>query len=115
MLKNWTKKIKTKGEKNNRFYAPHLFKSIQNRLYMMPLWSSVMVGDWQDMTGKQLYKPRLTNNPIESYFKYLKHELLQRKKRSCSELMQITYSDLESKHKRLFAAPPAASETDEEM
>lgn len=111
-LNNWKKKDDSKRKKNNIFYAPHLFKSIQNRLYIMPLWSSVMVGDWQEMSGRPLFKRRLTNNPVESYFKYLKHNILKRKQVCCSELMQKTYCDLELKHKEFFAASAQSSTAD---
>lgn len=56
----------------NLYFAPELFELIRNRLYLMPLWSSVMIGDWCSMTGRIPPRLRGTNNPVENYFNHLK-------------------------------------------
>lgn len=60
----------------NEYFAPELFQLIRKKLYIMPLWSAVMVQDW--CTLKKLTFPRYreTNNPVENYFDHLKVKLL---------------------------------------
>lgn len=69
----------------------------------MPLWSSVMVGDWQIMTKKNINKRRYSTNPVEAHFKHLKVNMLQKKEVSCSEFMQVVYRNLQAVHKSFFS------------
>jgi hypothetical protein len=73
----------------NELYGPNAFLKIKKRLYLMPLWSSIIIGDWAQSIGKKIgfQGRRLTNNPVESYFKHLKVDMLQKRPQSCSELM----------------------------
>jgi transposase len=70
----------------------------------MPLWSRVIIGDWLKSIGKEyasLLTYRVTNNPVECYFKHLKY-LLKGRHLACSELMALLYERLEAKHLKYF-------------
>ena len=61
----------------NEFYSPVLFKILRDQLYIIPLWSGIMIHD--KIKGYSI-KTRLTNNPVENYFGQLKNNILQNKK-----------------------------------
>ena len=72
----------------------------------MPLWSCVMIGDWCVFTKKDFYRRHITNNVVESYFKNLKINVLQRRtKLSCSELTLKLYENLEATHFSYIGKP----------
>lgn len=54
----------------------------------MPMWSSVMT------SHVKKYRTRISNNPVESYFKDLKQNLLMKKIHSTSELSRALLSKL---------------------
>ena len=56
-----------------------------------------MIGDWCSFMKKDFYRRHITNNVVESYFKHLKINILQRKsKLACSELTLKLYENLEA-------------------
>lgn len=62
---------------SNEFYSPKLFKLIQDQLYIIPLWSGIMI---HDKIEGYCVKTRLTNNPVENHFGQLKNNIFERKK-----------------------------------
>jgi hypothetical protein len=62
----------------NEFYCPALFNLIEEKLYLMPLWSGLMIGEYQAHSTNEFVKTqtRFTNNFVESYFKNLKFSTL---------------------------------------
>ncbi len=67
---------------NNIFHSPKLFGLIQDKLYLMPLWSGVMIQHTALTTGNEFLKnkTRLDNNPVENHLGHVKvHECLKRK------------------------------------
>ncbi len=67
----------------------------------MPMWTSIMVGDFKNFANRRLHRARFTNNPGENHFDYLKNDLLQRKVR-CSEYAKIVYADIEAKYLKKY-------------
>ena len=61
----------------NEFYSPCLFNILRDQLYLIPLWSGIMVNG---VINGYVTKTRLTNNPVENYFGQLKNNLLDNKK-----------------------------------
>ncbi|CAF1028135.1 unnamed protein product [Brachionus calyciflorus] len=60
----------------NEFFCPKLFGIIRKRLHVMPFWTGILIhASFKD------FKTRLTNNSIESWFDYLKNDVLHENKR----------------------------------
>lgn len=57
-------------EKND-LYCPSIFNIIRKRLYIMPLWTGILLNDCLED-----YTTRLSNNSLESWFGHLKNDLL---------------------------------------
>ncbi len=84
----------------NSFYSPKLFDLIREKLYLMPLWSGVMIRHTALVTGNEYLrtKSRLDNNPVENHFGHVKvHECLKRKIYP-SEYVIYGYKRIKSKH-----------------
>ena len=60
---------------NNEFYCPKLFNILVDKLYILPLWSGLMLSKKIRETNNV---NRLTNNPVENYFGFFKIYLLQK-------------------------------------
>ena len=96
-LNNWKKKDDSKRKKDNIFYSPHLFKSIQNRLYIMPLWSSVMVGELMQKTYSDLelkYKEFLVASAQSSK--------TDRDRENITTVKKLEKGDCQAKQPKLF-------------
>lgn len=75
----------------------------------MPLWSSVMIGDWLKTNEIKLFRHRLTNNPVENRFKQIKYHLLHgMTKVSCSELLTATYRQIEALYEQFYRGKDAS-------
>lgn len=71
-----------------------MFQLIKKRLYLVPLWSSIILADF-GLT-------RLTNNPVENYFGHLKNRIIQKRLVSCSELACLLYTNIQAKYYQRF-------------
>ena len=85
------------NNKNNPYYNPKLFQLIVDQLYIMPLWTGVMIKRCQLKYRYCEQFTRLTNNPVENWFKILKHNILLKKKVAPSELSIAIYKYVNSK------------------
>ena len=87
----WTESEIMSCERNS-FFNKRLFNIIKERLYLLPMWSGLMLNVCHEKFPSYFPVPmtRLTNNPVENYFGFLKNNLLQRS----NELM---LSELSSK------------------
>ena len=85
--------------KINELYRPNLFKLISDQLHLVPLWSGVMIRlTGIDMNNEYLMNiTRLSNNPVENHFGYLKKHLLNGKKVFPSEMTIKIFKMLKSK------------------
>jgi hypothetical protein len=64
------------------FFSPSLFKLIHEKLYLMPIWSGVMIRHTAIVSNNEFLRgiTRLDNNPVENHFGHTKvNELLKRK------------------------------------
>lgn len=77
---------------SNYFYSPELFKIIEKYLYLVPLWSGLLIYD------QNLKKCRLSNNPVENWFGHLKNNMLNREKVMPSKFVGILYKKILSKY-----------------
>ncbi len=83
-------------QEENQFYNPKLFAVIHDLLKIMPLWTGIWV---HENIHNLKCNTRLTNNPVENWFKILKHTILQSKKNIMpSELVSLTYKSLKAKY-----------------
>jgi hypothetical protein len=96
----------------NQYYNPSLFKLIENKLYIMPLWSGILIKQCQDqLINKKLINEqsifldltRLTNNPVELRFNHLKTSTISSfpekskgKKLMTSEIVYCTFNNIKS-------------------
>jgi hypothetical protein len=96
--------LKEESKHLNPFYCPKLFKLIDDRLHLMPLWCGIMIR----ITGLSLKNPylcsitRLSNNYVENYFGHIKTYIFKNKKQSTSELTTVLYRRLQSKFKQHY-------------
>jgi len=78
--------------RQNKFYSPVLFKLIKDQLHIVPLWTGIIIH--KDLFSYQV-NTRLTNNPVEKWFGFLKHSLLNKRKNvNASELISPVYKNL---------------------
>ena len=70
----------------NEFYCPKLFEIVSERLYLMPLWSGVIINF-----------ERLSNNPAENWIGQVKNKLVRRKRASSSEIITPIYKRILTK------------------
>jgi hypothetical protein len=78
--------------RQNKFYSPVLFKLIKDRLHIVPLWTGIIIH--KDIFSYQV-NTRLTNDPVERWFGFLKHSLInERKNINASELISPVYKHL---------------------
>lgn len=89
----------------NHFYAPILFGLIKKRLFIMSMWSCVMVGDWQSYSKRTLPRTRQTTNPVENHFDHYKNHMFKGEKKTCSQFMLQTYERIEATHIKYFTKP----------
>ncbi len=83
----------------NPYYFPQLFEILSKQLYLVPLWSGIMI-----YTCQQNYPfcfdrilSRLSNNPVEGWFGHLKNHPLENNIVMTSELVTILYERIVSK------------------
>ncbi|RNA20988.1 hypothetical protein BpHYR1_012960 [Brachionus plicatilis] len=86
ILKNYEEKLKNSEIKNsgkNIFFNPKLFWLIENQLYLLPIWSGLIIENFKKSHPADLsdcFKTRLSNNPVENYFGVLKNRILQNRR-----------------------------------
>lgn len=83
--------------KINPYYHPDLFQLILDQIYLMPFWTSLMLNRCQSKYRFHNKFTRLTNNPVENWFKILKHNILLKKKVNPSELSIAIYKYINGK------------------
>ena len=57
----------------NEFYCPKIFEKLANQLYLLPVWSGIMISRH---SFSYSVKTRLSNNPVENWFGQLKNNIL---------------------------------------
>ena len=84
----------------NEYYRPDLFQLIVDQLHLMPLWSGVIIR----LTGIQqkneylMNITRLSNNPVENHFGYIKKSLYGNRKVFPSEMAIKNFKMLKAKY-----------------
>jgi hypothetical protein len=86
--------------KNNIFYSNDLFKILWEQLYIIPIWSGLIIFN-QPMTYK--VKTRLSNNPVENYFSIVKNKILNKKKNlATSEIVSAFFKYSYARYLKYF-------------
>lgn len=85
-------------QKNDN-YCPGLFEIINEKLYLLPLWTGLLLND---DTCNQENTSRITNNAVENWFGQLKNNILQNRKVMPSELVSSMYKRLLSKYFKFY-------------
>ena len=83
----------------NPYYIPKLFNILTNQLYLIPLWTGIMIYHCQTRFPFSFDKilSRLSNNPVEAWFGHLKNQLLENNIVITSELASILFERIVSK------------------
>lgn len=97
--KNNISKITKPFYSENEYYNPQLFNILQKKLYILPLWSGLMI-DPNNIAYST--KTRLTNNPVENWFGQLKNNMKLIRK-STSIIVALTYRRLASDYMNHYA------------
>lgn len=92
----------------NEFYMPEFFELISEKLYLMPLWSGILIkqgqkiiveNDLVELDSKILNITRLDNNFVENHFGHYKYNLFQRRRDLViSEIAGPIYKRLKAKY-----------------
>ena len=83
----------------NEFYCPDLFKILTERLYLLPLWSGLII---HNEIKHYKVNTRLSNNPAENWFEQVKYKVIKRKKVSTSEMVTPIYKRIFVKYINTF-------------
>ena len=94
-----------KPSPKNVFYNPKLFSLIQAKLYLMSLWSGVMIRHTAIASNNEFLKnkTRLDNNPIENHFGHTKTNEYLKRKIYPSEHVIKSYKGIKSKHSEHYS------------
>ena len=63
------------GDKNSH-YCPCLFKIIEEKLYILPLWCGILLS-FEQLQYFENIDSRISNNPVENYFNTLRNSILR--------------------------------------
>lgn len=88
--------------KQNKFYSPKFFKFIRDTLYLLPLWSPIIISKWQLLYPSYDKITSLSNNIVENWFKILKHTIIRRRKVNPSILCTDIYKYLLKNYFELY-------------
>ncbi len=99
MQQNIDKKTVNLNLKPNPYYQPELFNIIRKQMYIIPLWSGIMIYKCQLMYPDSFERilSRLSNNPAEGWFGHLKNYLLENETVLASHLATILYERIQAK------------------
>ena len=86
----------------NEIYSPELFNIVAEQIYLMPLWSGLILAKWNEKFPNYKCLSRVTNNPVENYFGKLKNCLLIKKQVRPSLLTAFMYSRLLAKYLQFY-------------
>lgn len=99
-------------DKKNQYYMPEFFELIRKKLYLMPLWSGVLIKQCQKLLvehnlvslgAKILCATRFDNNIVENHIGHYKYDLFQeRKYMVISEIAGPIYRRLKLKYLELY-------------
>jgi hypothetical protein len=67
------------NKETNPFFSPNLVNLIINYLYVMPMWTGIMLYKKMSHLINYKSKKRTTNNPVENHFDFDKRKLLHKK------------------------------------
>ena len=103
LLTKYNKIVSEDNEKSdditNEHFSPAIFNIFKNYLYIIPMWSGVMLGKWFSNNSSHLNNvSRLTNNPVECRFHHLKNYDLKNYKVKPSALSSIVYENISAKY-----------------
>jgi len=107
IILNWKRSLQDEIDHNsiavNDFYNPELFSIVHDYIYMLPLWTKILIKKVKpDLNLKYGTKDKLDNNPVENYFDILKNKLLQNKLSTPSEICSVTYPRLHHKYELFY-------------
>ena len=102
--KNINNSISNKENNKNIHYAPNLLDIIYDLIHILPLWTGIMINEWNKRFSKYKFPSRFTNNPVESHFKIVKHSILNKmKKLMPSVIASQFYNRLQSKYLQYYS------------
>jgi hypothetical protein len=96
-------KIYDNKDKINPFYSPKLVQIIMKYIYVMPLWSGIMLNTKTCHLVNFKTKKRTTNNPVENHFQFNKNSMLNKRLRvKPSEFVAPNYRFILSKYIQFY-------------
>ena len=103
-----TETIRTRNnieQKKNIFYAPIFLEIIYDYLHLLPLWTGLMINEWNNKYSKKFNFPsRLSNNAVENHFKVTKFSVLNKTKKVMPSIMtSLFYARIQSKYVQYYA------------
>jgi hypothetical protein len=99
LLKQYDMDCNNNNLAKNENYCPALFEIINEKLYILPMWSGLLLNHG---SSNQVNATRITNNAVENWFGQLKNNILQNRKVMPSELVSSMYKRLLSKYFKFY-------------
>jgi hypothetical protein len=94
-----------KNLEDNVFFNPMLFKLIRDLLYLLPLWTGVLLNLFTENADISIDPiNRLDNNPAEGWFQILKNKIVVNSGVMPSEIASLNYERLRFKFKTHYAS-----------
>ena len=85
--------------RKNIYHAPGFLEVIYDLIHILPLWTGVMLNEWNKKFPKYKFPCRLSNNPVENHFKIIKHSILNKQTKVTPSVMaSLFYVRIQSKY-----------------
>ena len=94
-----------KSKNENEYYCPDLYKIIKSYLHLVPLWTGMMIKNWEDLNPNykgKIVVSRKDNQKVENWFDVLKNHILFHKKRKPSELTVLVHKKIEATYEETY-------------
>ena len=105
ILKDIKKSDQNFDNRKNVYYAPSFLEIVYDLLHLLPLWTGVMINQWNKRFSMKFNFPtRLSNNPVEAHFKIIKHSVLNNVTKVMPSMMaSLFYARIQAKFIQYYA------------
>ncbi len=83
----------------NEYYCPEFFHIIQNYIHIIPLWTGIMIKNWESLNVKYkglIKTSRQDNQKVENWFDQIENHIILQKEVQPSELTLLVHQKLDA-------------------
>jgi hypothetical protein len=77
------------SSKTNKYHSKQLYEIISEFYYIMPLWTGIIINMWESIYANRENLTRLSNNPVENWFKILKNNILKHRSKPSQHTTKV--------------------------